>query len=192
MRPSVPGCQREEELARRKWGGIKISPNGVYRVLKRHGLETAKKRLARIAGFAAPPAPEPKEPEEERHLGVDHPGELVQFDCFYIGRLVGADAFVTTSGRSGLPAGPERAPGGLQMGASPTGPGASSCALLRYAGRARILVPSPGSTGCWLEPGESRAHLVGLWAISLRCCTQVALTAFSRHAWCRHSQALAL
>jgi hypothetical protein len=31
------------ELARRKWGGIKISPNGVYRVLKRHGLETAKK-----------------------------------------------------------------------------------------------------------------------------------------------------
>jgi transposase len=77
------------ELARRKWGGIKISPNGVYRVLKRHGLETAKKRLALIAGFAAPPEPEPPEPPEERHLEVDHPGELVQFDCFYIGRLSG-------------------------------------------------------------------------------------------------------
>jgi transposase len=77
------------ELGRRKWGGIKISPNGVYRVLKRHGLETAKKRLALIAGFAAPPEPEPKEPQEEAHLVVDHPGELVQFDCFYIGRLSG-------------------------------------------------------------------------------------------------------
>lgn len=79
------------ELGRRKWGGIKISPNGVYRVLKRHGLETAKKRLALIAGFAAPPEPAPREPREERHLEVDHPGELVQFDCFYIGRLSGTE-----------------------------------------------------------------------------------------------------
>jgi hypothetical protein len=54
------------ELARPKWGGIKISCNGVYRVLCRHGLGTAKKRLALIAGFAAPPEPEIREPSRRR------------------------------------------------------------------------------------------------------------------------------
>ena len=78
------------ELAREKWGAIKLSPNGVYRVLKRHGLETAAKRLGLIAGTAAPPEPEERqEPPEERHLDVSRPGELVQMDCFYIGRLSG-------------------------------------------------------------------------------------------------------
>ena len=28
------------ELAREAWGGIRISPNGVYKVLSRHGLGT--------------------------------------------------------------------------------------------------------------------------------------------------------
>ena len=41
------------ELAREKWGGLKISPNGVWRVLKRHGLNTRRKRLALVAGYAA-------------------------------------------------------------------------------------------------------------------------------------------
>jgi len=59
-------------------------------VLKRHGLETAAKRLGLIAGTAAPPEPEERqEPPEERHLDVSRPGELVQMDCFYIGRLSG-------------------------------------------------------------------------------------------------------
>ena len=28
-------------------------------------------------------------PEPERHVEVDHPGELVGFDCFHVGRLAG-------------------------------------------------------------------------------------------------------
>ena len=39
------------ELAREKWGGISISPNGVHRVLCRHGLNTRAKRLALVAGY---------------------------------------------------------------------------------------------------------------------------------------------
>jgi transposase InsO family protein len=78
------------ELGREKWGGIEISANGVYQVLKRHGLQTAAKRLALIAGTSTPPEPEEREqPQPERHLEVSRPGELVQIDCFYIGRLSG-------------------------------------------------------------------------------------------------------
>jgi transposase len=38
------------ELARPKWGGIRLSPNGVWRVLRRHGLNTRARRLGLIAG----------------------------------------------------------------------------------------------------------------------------------------------
>jgi hypothetical protein len=38
------------ELAREKWGGIIVSPNGVWKVLCRHGLNTRAKRLGLIAG----------------------------------------------------------------------------------------------------------------------------------------------
>jgi transposase InsO family protein len=74
------------ELARAKWGGIVVSPNGVWKVLRRHGLNTRAKRLALIAGYAAPYEP-PREPEPERHIDVDRPGELIGIDCFYVGRL---------------------------------------------------------------------------------------------------------
>ena len=38
------------ELARDKWGGLRISANGVYRTLRRHGLNTRARRLALVAG----------------------------------------------------------------------------------------------------------------------------------------------
>jgi transposase InsO family protein len=76
------------ELARDKWGGIVVSPNGVWKVLCRHGLNTRLKRLALVAGYAAPYEP-PRDPGPERHIDVDHPGELVGIDCFYVGRLRG-------------------------------------------------------------------------------------------------------
>src|SRR3954447_7878180 len=80
-------------LAQERWGGILVSPNGVWRVLRRHGLSRRLKRLSLVAGYAAPPElPRPAEPE--RHIEVDHPGELVGFDCFHVGRLQG------TSGRA--------------------------------------------------------------------------------------------
>jgi transposase InsO family protein len=80
-------------LAQERWGGIVVSPNGVWRVLRRHGLSRRISRLSLVAGYAAPPGPEPAEPSLERHVAVDHPGELVGFDCFHVGRLSG------TSGR---------------------------------------------------------------------------------------------
>ena len=82
------------ELARPRWGGIRLSHNGVWRVLKRHGLNTRAKRLGLAAGYAAPPEPERPQPPPERHLEVSRPGELVQFDCFHVGRLSGTKGTV--------------------------------------------------------------------------------------------------
>jgi transposase len=76
------------ELARPKWGGILVSPNGVWKVLCRHGLNTCAKRLGLIAGYAAPYEP-PRDLGPERHIDVTRPGELVGFDCFFVGRLQG-------------------------------------------------------------------------------------------------------
>jgi transposase InsO family protein len=77
------------QLARREWGGLIVSPNGVYKALVRHGLNTRTKRLSLIAGYRAPYRP-PRDPEPEPRVESDHPGELVGIDCFYVGRLHGA------------------------------------------------------------------------------------------------------
>jgi transposase InsO family protein len=74
------------ELARPRWGGLRVSANGVWRVLRRHGLNTRAKRLGLIAGYRSPYAP-PHEAPVLRHIDVQRPGELVGFDCFYVGRL---------------------------------------------------------------------------------------------------------
>ena len=81
------------ELARERNGGFLVSSAGVWRVLRRHGLNTRAKRNGLLAGYAAPPEPT-RDPEPERHIEVDHPGELVQFDCFCIGRLAGTKGVV--------------------------------------------------------------------------------------------------
>lgn len=81
------------ELAREKHGGLRVSANGVYRVLRRHGIGTRALRNGLLAGYASPPEPA-REPEPERHINVDHPGELVQMDCFCIGRLAGTKGVV--------------------------------------------------------------------------------------------------
>jgi transposase InsO family protein len=81
------------ELARPKWGGIIVSPNGVWKVLCRHGLNTRARRLGLIAGYAAPYEP-PRDPGPERHIDVDRPGELVGIDCFYVGRLRGTEGAI--------------------------------------------------------------------------------------------------
>jgi len=82
------------ELAQPKWGAIQLSTNGVWRVLRRHGLSTRAKRYGLVAGYAAPPASLRPTPVPERHLDVDHPGELVQLDCCCIGRLSGTKGTV--------------------------------------------------------------------------------------------------
>jgi transposase InsO family protein len=76
------------QLARPEWGGLLVSPNGVYKVLVRHGLNTRAKRLALVAGYRAPYEP-PRDPAPEPHIETTRPGELVGIDCFYVGRLHG-------------------------------------------------------------------------------------------------------
>lgn len=76
------------QLAQPRWGGLRVSPNGVWKVLRRHGLSTRSKRLSLIAGYRAPYEPR-QEPAEEPHIASWRPGELVGMDCFYVGRLHG-------------------------------------------------------------------------------------------------------
>lgn len=76
------------QLARPEWGGLVVSPNGVWKALARHGLNTRQKRLSLVAGYRAPYQP-PREPEPETHVATTRPGELVGIDCFYVGRLHG-------------------------------------------------------------------------------------------------------
>ena len=76
-------------LGRPEWGGLIVSPNGVYKTLVRHGLNTRAKRLGLVAGYRAPFEP-PREIASEPHIDSGRPGELVGLDCFFVGRLHGA------------------------------------------------------------------------------------------------------
>ena len=81
------------ELRREKWGGIVASPNGAWKVLCRHGLNTRAKRFGLVAGYAAPYEP-PRDPGPEQHIDVERPGELVGIDCFYVGCLKGTQGSI--------------------------------------------------------------------------------------------------
>jgi transposase InsO family protein len=82
------------ELAREKWGGLRISEHGVWRVLVRVGLNTRSKRLALIARHRDPYERRPEPPPPQRHINASVPGEKVQLDCFYVGRLRGTKGTV--------------------------------------------------------------------------------------------------
>jgi transposase InsO family protein len=82
------------ELARPKWGGLRISEHGVWRVLVRVGLNTRSKRFALVARHRDPYERRPDLPPPERHIDASVPGEKVQFDCFYVGRLSGTKGTV--------------------------------------------------------------------------------------------------
>jgi transposase InsO family protein len=82
------------ELARPKWGGLRISEHGVWRVLVRVGLNTRSKRFALVARHRDPYERRPTLPPPERHIDATAPGEKVQFDCFYVGRLSGTKGTV--------------------------------------------------------------------------------------------------
>ena len=58
-----------------------------------HGLSTRQKRLALVAGYAAPPEPA-RTSEPERHIDVQRPGQLVHMDCLCVGRLTGTTGTV--------------------------------------------------------------------------------------------------
>src|SRR3989454_11089746 len=63
------------ELARERWGGLQVSPNGVWRCLSRHGLGHRRAGGAPAAGYAAPPEPEGT-PQPARHPGAPCPRGL--------------------------------------------------------------------------------------------------------------------
>lgn len=77
------------QLAQPMWGGLQISASGVFKVLRRHGLNTRRLRLSLVAGYTAALGPTPPPRLVPGHLEADQPGELVQLDCFHIGRLPG-------------------------------------------------------------------------------------------------------
>jgi transposase InsO family protein len=81
------------QLSRPEWGGLAVSPNGVWKALRRHGISTRAKRLSLIAGYRAPYEP-PPEHEPEPHIDLKRPGELVGVDCFYVGRLHGTNGAI--------------------------------------------------------------------------------------------------
>ena len=92
-----PGLRAAADLlrARRpKWGGIRVSEHGVWRVLRRFNLNTRSKRLALIARHAEPYERKPEIPPPERHIEANEPGEKVQMDCFFVGRLSGSKGTV--------------------------------------------------------------------------------------------------
>lgn len=93
-RPGLGPKRIAAELARERWGGLRISANGVWRVLSRHGLNTRSRRLALVAGYTARYERRPPQPEPERHIEASRPGELVGVDCFFIGRLSGTKGAV--------------------------------------------------------------------------------------------------
>jgi transposase InsO family protein len=82
------------ELARDKWGGIRISEHGVWRVLKRFNLNTRSKRHALIARHADPYERRPQTEPSVLHIDAAVPGEKLQMDCFYVGRLAGSKGVV--------------------------------------------------------------------------------------------------
>ena len=82
------------ELRRVKWGGLEVSEHGVWRVLRRFNLNTRAKRLALLARHADPYERKPAEEPEELHIEASEPGEKVQMDCFYVGRLTGSKGVV--------------------------------------------------------------------------------------------------
>jgi len=87
--PALGPRRISAELQRQKWGGIRISEHGVWRALLRVGLNTRSKRLALVARHRDRYERRPPLPGPERHIEASEPGQKVQLDCFYVGRLSG-------------------------------------------------------------------------------------------------------
>jgi len=80
--------------------GIRVAPSTVYRALRRHGLGTRKQRFGILERHSASRAglltertrkalEKARPTPSQRHVEAKEPGDLVCFDCFYIGKLKG-------------------------------------------------------------------------------------------------------
>ena len=89
--PTFGPARTEVELRRRN---IIVGHTGIYNVLRRRGLNTAKKRLEwvrRLNGeiVTLDELQRAKEKSKTNHIEATYPGELVSEDTFYIGCLKG-------------------------------------------------------------------------------------------------------
>ncbi len=100
-----------EALAQPAWGpqrisdqlgmrGIRVASSTVYRALRRHDLGTRQQRFGIVERHSASRAglltertrralQKARPTPSRRHIEAERPGELVCFDCFYIGNLKG-------------------------------------------------------------------------------------------------------
>jgi transposase InsO family protein len=92
--PGFGARRNSSELRREKWGGLRISEHGVYRVLCRFNLNTRSRHLAVIARHVDRYERRPERQPDELHIDASRPGEKVQLDCFYVGRLSGTKGTV--------------------------------------------------------------------------------------------------
>ena len=89
------GPQRvANELGTERYGSTKVGHTGVYGVLKRHNLNSRKKRLAWIQELSGvvvhiSQLDRGKQDSKRRHIEASYPGELVGVDTFYVGCLKG-------------------------------------------------------------------------------------------------------
>lgn len=93
-RPTHGPARVSDELRKPPLGGWRISPTGVYKIFRRHGLRTRWERLARLEGAALETLGLVTERGRRRlqrlaHVEAERPGDLVCFDSFYIGKLKG-------------------------------------------------------------------------------------------------------
>ena len=95
-------------------------------MLRRHGLNTRRRRLSLVAGYAAVYERKPELAEPERHVEAFEPGELVGLDCFYIGRLSGTKGAVWQYTAVDVASGFAWA----ELHSSPKNPQASHCSAL--------------------------------------------------------------
>ena len=76
--------------------GVHRSASGVAKVLRRHGLGTAKQRVAALASLTAADAGQVTDAALEGPFGfclfATRPGQVVSLDTFYVGRLKGVGA----------------------------------------------------------------------------------------------------
>jgi transposase InsO family protein len=82
------------ELAREKWGGLRVSEHGVGRVLCRVGLNTRTKRLALIARHRDPTSALPHRRHQSATSTPQSPASSCRSIAFFIGRLSGSKGSV--------------------------------------------------------------------------------------------------
>jgi len=91
--PTHGPARVSDELRKRALGGWHVSPTGVYKIFRRHGVRTRWERLARLEGAALETLGLVTERTQRhlppRHVAAEQPGDLVCLDSFYIGKLKG-------------------------------------------------------------------------------------------------------